>query len=61
MLLDFQVDGRSGMITSMLPVASTNCNLPEAEEICMNNQHILSQFEDGSIEPKSVYAIETNK
>ena len=29
----FQVDGRSGTITSIPPVASTNCNLPEYVEI----------------------------
>ena len=33
MLWVFQVDGRSGIRTSMLPVASTNCNLPEEGEI----------------------------
>lgn len=32
MLWVFQVDGRSGIRTSMLPVASTNCNLPEEGE-----------------------------
>jgi len=33
MLLAFQVEGRSGIRTSILPVASTNCNLPEEGEI----------------------------
>lgn len=33
MPLRFQVDGRSGTITSIPPVASTNCNLPEYVEI----------------------------
>lgn len=33
MPLTFQVDGRSGTITSIPPVASTNCNLPESVEI----------------------------
>lgn len=32
-LLEFKFDGRSGIKTSMLPVASTNCSLPEDGEI----------------------------
>ena len=34
MLLGFQFDGRSGIIASMLPVMSTNCDLPEDGDIC---------------------------